>query len=192
MLASRLAAIPRLGLRHTLSRPPAATRRPYTNPAGYKHSQHPVPVAGPVIWAACAAGTIYFTCAAYDVWQDITSFRKEDRHGLTFDKIQTQHARIWRRRPVSESVFTPGPIVAGSPSSFWDNLSGPTKIMGGLTLVNLGFFGLSKAPSRAAQLLWASLGHTPALPWYRNPQLFTSMFLVSHVLLLISPSCVHA
>lgn len=190
MLVSRLtAAVARAGARPALRRtlrpaaspPPhsAGARRSYTNVA-YDYSQNPVPFIGPVIWAATAVGTIYFTCAAYDVWQDIKTFRKEDRSGLTFDKVETEHARQWRRKSVSENIFTPGPIAAGSPRSVWDNLSGPSKIMAGMTLVNLGFVGLSKAPSSAAQMWWASLGHTPALPWYRNSQLFTSMFAVSH------------
>lgn len=126
-----------------------------------------------------AVGTIYFTCAAYDVWQDIRKFREEDRRNLTFEKLETEHARQWRRKSVSQSIINPGPIVAGSPKSFWDNLSGPSKIMAGMTLVNVGFFGLSKMPSTTAQTAWARLGHTPASPWFRNSQLFTSMFAVS-------------
>lgn len=191
MLVSRLtaaAARARPRLRRTLrpAAPPppphsAGARRSYTNVA-YDYSQNPVPFIRPVIWAATAVGTIYFTCAAFDVWQDIRKFREEDRRGLTFEKLQTEHARQWRRKAVSENIFTPGPIVAGSPRSVWDNLSGPSKIMAGMTLVNLGFVGLSKVPSPFAQTWWASLGHTPALPWYRNSQLFTSMFAHSGAL----------
>ncbi|KAG8163826.1 hypothetical protein KVR01_005744 [Diaporthe batatas] len=185
--AARARAGARPGLRRALRRPavstphPAGARRSYNTAGGYDYSQNPVPLIRPVIWAATAVGTIYFTCAAYDVWQDIKSFREEDRRGLTFDQLETEHARRWRRRTVSENIFTPGPIAAGSPSSVWDNLSGPSKIMAGMTLVNAGFVGLSKAPSTAAQGWWASLGHTPALPWYSNSQLFTSMFAHSGV-----------
>jgi rhomboid-like protein len=189
MLASRLtaaAARARPRLRRTLrpakSPPHSATaRRSYTNYGqGYDYSQNPVPVIGPVIWAVTAVGTIYFTCAAYDVWQDIRRFGEEDRRSLTFDKLEKEHAKQWRRKIVSQDIFTPGPIVAGSPGSVWDNLSGPSKIMAGMTLVNVGFVGLSKAPSTAARTWWASLGHTPASPWFRNSQLFTSMFAVSY------------
>lgn len=187
MLASRLTAAaararPRV-LRRTL-RPaapahhPAAARRSYTNIA-YDYSQNPVPAIGPIIWAVTAVGTIYFTCAAFDVWQDIRNLRDEDRRNLTFDRLEKEHAKRWRRKAVSQDIFTPGPIVAGSPSTVWDNLSGPSKIMAGMTLVNVGFQALSKAPSPTAQTWWASLGHTPALPWYKNSQLFTSMFAVS-------------
>lgn len=192
MLTSRLrpaaaaAAATRVrpSLRRTL-RPPAAphhpscsARRSFAN-VGNDYSQNPVPVIRPFVWAAAAVGTIYFTCAAFDVWQDLRTFREEDRRSLTFEKLETEHARQWRRKSVSQSIFTPGPIVAGSPRSVWDNLSGPSKIMAGMTLVNVGFLGLSKMPSPAAQTAWARLGHTPALPWFRNSQLFTSMFAVS-------------
>jgi len=189
MLASRLtaaAARARPRLRRTLrpakSPPHSATaRRSYTNYGqGYDYAQNPVPVIGPVIWAVTAVGTIYFTCAAFDVWQDIRRFGEEDRRSLTFDKLEKEHAKQRRRKIVSQDIFTPGPIVAGSPGSVWDNLSGPSKIMAGMTLVNVGFVGLSKAPSTAAKMWWASLGHTPASPWFRNSQLFTSMFAVSY------------
>ncbi|POS71423.1 hypothetical protein DHEL01_v210185 [Diaporthe helianthi] len=194
MLVSRLTATgARAGARPRLRRtrrpatspPPhsAGARRSYTNNVGgYDYSQNSVPLIGPVIWAVAAVGTIYFTCAAFDVWKDIKKFRKEDRRGLTFEELQAEHARQWRRKSLSENIFTPGPIVAGSPRSVWDNMSGPSKIMAGMTLVNLGSVGLSKAPSRAAQTWWASLGHTPALPWYSNSQLFTSMFAHSGAL----------
>lgn len=192
MLSSRLtsaaaAAATRVRppLRRTL-RPPAAphhhpscsARRSFAN-VGNDYSQNPVPVIRPFVWAAAAVGTIYFTCAAFDVWQDLRTFREEDRRSLTFEKLETEHARQWRRKSVSQSIITPGPIVAGSPRSVWDNLSGPSKIMAGMTLVNVGFLGLSRMPSPAAQSWWASLGHTPASPWFRNSQLFTSMFAVS-------------
>lgn len=186
MLASRLgltaaAARARPRLRRTL-RPaaphPAPARRSFANNLGYDYSQNPVPVIRPFIWAATAVGTIYFTCAALDVWQDVRRFREEDRRSLTFDQLETEHARQWRRKAVSQSIFTPGPIVAGSPRSVWDNLSGPSKIMAGMALANVGFLGLSRMPSTAAQTWWARLGHTPALPWFRNSQLFTSMFAV--------------
>lgn len=190
MLASRLTAAaararPRV-LRRTLrpaapAQHPAAARRSYTNIA-YDYSQNPVPAIGPIIWAVTAVGTIYFTCAAFDVWQDIRNLREEDRRNLTFDKLEKEHAKRWRRKAVSQDIFTPGPIVAGSPSTVWDNLSGPSKIMAGMTLVNVGFLGLSKAPSPTARTWWASLGHTPASPWFRNSQLFTSMFAVSQTL----------
>lgn len=190
MFASRLtaaaAARARPQLRRTLRpaapHPSSAGRRSFANNLGYDYSQNPVPVIGPLIWAATAVGTIYFTCAAYDVWQDIRGFRDEDRRGLTFDKLEAEHAKTWRRKAVSQSIITPGPIVAGSPRSVWENLSGPSKIMAGMTLVNVGFLGLSRAPSTAAQTWWASLGHTPASPWFRHSQLFTSMFAVSDAL----------
>lgn len=188
MLTSRLRPAAATRVRPPLRRiprPPAAphhpscsARRSFAN-VGNDYSQNPVPVIRPFVWAAAAVGTIYFTCAAFDVWQDLRTFREEDRRSLTFEKLETEHARQWRRRSVSQSIFTPGPIVAGSPRSVWDNLSGPSKIMAGMTLVNVGFLGLSKMPSPAAQTAWARLGHTPALPWFRNSQLFTSMFAVS-------------
>lgn len=189
MLASRLttaaaaASRARPRLRRTpkpaAPHPSSSARRSFANNLGYDYSQNPVPVIRPLIWAATAVGTIYFTCAAFDVWQDIRTFREEDRRSLTFDELETEHAKQWRRKAVSQSIFTPGPIVAGSPRSVWDNLSGPSKIMAGMTLVNVGFLGLSRAPSPTAQKSWASLGHTPASPWFRNSQLFTSMFAVS-------------
>ncbi|KAK2606765.1 hypothetical protein N8I77_005496 [Diaporthe amygdali] len=152
-----------------------ARRRSFTN-AGYDYTQNPVPVIRPVIWAVTAVGTIYFTCAAFDVWQDVKKFGKEDRRSLTFDQLEEEHKRQWRRKSLSTSIFTPGPIAAGSPSSFWDNLSGPTKVMAGMTFVNAGFWGLSRMPSQTARIWWAKLGHTPASPWFRNSQLFTAMF----------------
>lgn len=186
LLASRLtaaAARARPQLRRTL-RPaaphPASARRSFGNNLVYDYSLNTVPVIRPLIWAATAVGTIYFTCAAFDVWQDLRKFRDEDRRSsLTFDELEAEHTRQWRRKAVSQSIFTPGPIVAGSPRSVWDNLSGPSKIMAGMTLVNVGFLGLSRAPSTAARTWWTRLGHTPALPWYQNSQLFTSMFAVS-------------
>lgn len=159
--------------------PSSSARRSFANNLGYDYSQNPVPAIRPLIWAATAVGTIYFTCAAFDVWQDIRTFREEDRRSLTFDKLESEHAKQWRRKALSQSIFTPGPIAAGSPRSVWDNLSGPSKIMAGMTLVNVGFLGLSRAPSPTAQAWWASLGHTPASPWFRSSQLFTSMFAVS-------------
>lgn len=196
MLSSRLAAAasaasararPRLRRALRPAAPhPSSARRPFSSNIGYDYSQNPVPVIRPIIWAATAVGTIYFTCAAFDVWQDLRRLRDEDRRGITFEKLEREHAKQWRRKAVSQSIFTPGPIVAGSPRSVWDNLSGPSKIMAGMTLVNVGFYGLSRMPSTAAQTWWASLGHTPALPWFRNSQLFTSMFAVSGVLFFSS------
>lgn len=196
MLSSRLAAAasaasararPRLRRALRSAAPhPSSARRSFSSNIGYDYSQNPVPVIRPIIWAATAVGTIYFTCAAFDVWQDLRRLRDEDRRGITFEKLEREHAKQWRRKAVSQSIFTPGPIAAGSPKSVWDNLSGPSKIMAGMTLVNVGFYGLSRMPSTAAQTWWASLGHTPALPWFRNSQLFTSMFAVSGVLFLSS------
>ncbi|KAI3394647.1 hypothetical protein diail_2457, partial [Diaporthe ilicicola] len=182
MFGSRLAggARPRLRPRPRPSapRPHPSARRSFAN-QGFDYSRNPVPVFGPVVWAVTAVGTIYFTCAAFDVWQDVKRFDKEHRRSLTFDQLETEHKQRWRRKSLSPSILSPGPIVAGSPSSVWDNLSGPTKIMAGMTLLNAGVFGLSRTPSATALEWWAKLGHIPASPWYRNSQLFTSMFAVT-------------
>lgn len=186
MFCFRLRARPHLGrLRQT--QPSYSSRRSFiggSNGFGYEYSQHPVRVVGPTIWAVTAIGTIYFTCAAYDVYQDVKEFKHESRRNLTFDDIEGGNARALRRDIGFDAYFGRGPIVAGSPSTVWDGLDGPSKAITGLTLANIAVFGISKMPSPAAQQWWFNLAHTPGFPWFRNRQLFTHMFGVSTFLKL--------
>lgn len=183
MFCSRLRARPHLGRLRPVQTSQAARRSfiGQQNAFGYEYSQHPVRVIGPTIWTVGAIGTIYFTCAAYDVYQDVKELRDENRRILTFDDIELgKNARLGRGIGF-DAYFGRGPIVAASPSTIWEDLSGPSKTITGITLANIAVLGVSKMPSPAAQQWWASLAHTPGYPWFRYKQLFTHMFGVGIV-----------
>lgn len=185
MFCSRLraAARPHFGrLRPAKSSPSA--RRTFLGQSsafGYEYSQHPVRAIGPVIWTVGAIGTVYYTCAAYDVYQDVREHKNEGRRIVNFDDIEVGKAARQRRGIDLDTYFGRGPIVASSPSSIWENLGGPSKAITGLTLANIAVMGISKMPSPAAQQWWLSLAHTPGYPWFKYRQMFTHMFGVSHV-----------
>lgn len=181
MFRSSLKARPCLGrLRQTQSAHSA--RRNFigqSDASSYVYSQHPVRVISPTIWTVAAIGTIYITCAAYDVYQDAKEYGKESRHDLTFDDVEVGRARRRRRDRAKNAQFGGGPIVITSPSAMWDNLSGASQVITGLTLTNVAVWGVSRIPAPAAQQWWLSLAHTPGYPWFKNRQLFTHMFGVS-------------
>lgn len=183
MFCARLRARPCLGrLRQT--KPSPSARRFFnrqSNDFGYEYSQHPVRVVSPTVWTVATIGTIYFTCAAYDVYQDVKEYRSESRSDLTFDDIESGRKARLRRDIVLDAHFGRGPIVAGSPGALWDSLSGPSKVVVGIALANIAVVGVSKAPSPAARQWWFNLAHTPGYPWYKNRQLFTHMFGVIHL-----------
>lgn len=178
MFCSRLRARPFLGrLRQT--KPACATRRSFngqSNQSGYEYSQHPVRVIGPTIWSAAAIGTIYFTCAAYDVYQDFKMFPSDMRNELTSDDFEIAEKFRLAQDVARNAYFSRGPFVAGSPSVVWDGLGGSTKVIAGIALANTAIMGASKLPWPAAQQWWFSLAHTPGYPWFKNRQLFTHMF----------------
>ncbi|KUI53202.1 Presenilins-associated rhomboid-like protein, mitochondrial [Cytospora mali] len=175
MFCSRLRVRPHLGrLKQSHS-----TRRSFigqSNTYGYEVSAHPVRVIGPTIWSVATIGTIYFTCAAYDVYQDAKEFKTGGRRDLTFDDIEVGKTRRLRRDAANDAYLGRGPIIISSPGTVWDNLSGPSRMITGLSLANVAVWGISKLPSPAAQQWWFSLAHTPGYPWYKNRQLFTHMF----------------
>lgn len=183
MFCSRLRAgarlhLGRLGQFHSSP----STRRTFlgqTNAFGYEYSQHPVRAIGPTIFTIGAIGTVYFTCAAYDVYQDVQEYRNESRRILAFEDIEVGKAARLRRGIGFDTYFGRGPIVASSPSTIWENLGGPSKTITGITLANVAVMGISKMPSPAAQQWWLSLAHTPGYPWFRYRQMFTHMFGVS-------------
>lgn len=180
MFRSRLraGARPHLGRLRRLQSSPS-TRRTFLGQSdafGYEYSRHPVRFIGPTLSTIGAIGTIYFTCAAYDVYRDVQEYRNENRRILTFDDIEVGKAARLRRGISFDTYFGRGPIVASSPSTIWKNLGGPSKVITGITLANVAVMGIAKMPSPAAQQWWISLAHTPAYPWFRYRQLFTHMF----------------
>ncbi|KAF3765771.1 hypothetical protein M406DRAFT_105962 [Cryphonectria parasitica EP155] len=145
-------------------------------------SQHPVRIVGPAIWSITAVSTIYFTFAAWDVYQDVKGYSKESRRGLTFDRIEADRLRKLRARrrtqeSVSSSPFSGGPIVVTSPSSVWNSLSGPDQVVASVAAVNLTTLALSRAPSDPARRFVLGLAHTPVEGPFRNRQLLTSSFV---------------
>lgn len=180
MFCSRLKARPRVnGLG------PGAWRRssrPRASPSFSQYhqpiwAQHPVRVLGPAVWSITAVTTIYFTCAAYDVWQDVRRYDKNGRGGLTFDQIEADRAVRTIRQSVSSPGFIRGPIVVSSPGSVWNNLSGPGQVMTSVAAINLTTLVLSISPSLGAQRFTCALAHTPAEGAFRNRQLLTSSFM---------------
>lgn len=160
---------------------------PSDRPSSFSHrysqdhhnwSQYPVRIVGPTIWGIAAVSTIFFTCAAYDVYQDLRRYNKEKRRTLTFEQLETD--KYYRN--LRESYSTPvsgntGSIVATSPSAMWHSLSPPTQVVTAITGINIATMALQRAPSTLAQNWVASFAHIPAQGAFRYSQLLTSAFV---------------
>ncbi|CAN8104048.1 unnamed protein product [Discula destructiva] len=141
-------------------------------------SPYPVRILGPTLWSVTAIGTIYFTCAAYDVYQDAKKYSKGDRRTLTFEQIEADAApKRFRDKFLSTpSDARTGPIVVSSPLDLWNGLSGPGKVMASVIGINTLTLGLRYVPSKLTRRFVYSLAHTPVQGNFRYRQLLTSAF----------------
>lgn len=169
---------------------PTPTRRPSSTTRNFSqqqsHHQLPIQVQSPVrifrpaVWSLAAIGTIYSTCAAYDVHQDVKRYRKDRRQALTFEQIESDRASRLRREKYqsqgSSSRFGDGPIAVESPRALWDSLSGPGQVMASVFAVNAATLTVAYMPSLVAKRFFMGLGHTPVEGMFRYRQLITSAF----------------
>lgn len=185
MLCFRLRARPRprvgrLGkVSSTPSPEPSFTRR-FSQQWGGQLNEYPVRLLGPAIWSVTAVGSIYITCAAYDVCQDLRKYTKESRHSITFDQIEADRSVRRVRDEGSASEFNPRSIMPASPSAAWNSLNGPAQVMTSVAITSTAVLALSKAPSVSAQnFVLTRLSHIPVEGAFRNSQLLTSAFVHS-------------
>lgn len=167
-MAARLSRFTR-----TPSTPSLPFKRSYhQSDPNYWIANHPVRVAGPIIWSIAAVGTVYFTCAAYDVYQDVKGYPESRRHGVDIKQLEANKAR---RRPSGDDGF---PDVSQGIGSAWNSLSGPSKVLAAVTTTNTALLVLQKAPSHAVEnWMFTHLCHIPAAGAFRYPQLLTSAFM---------------
>lgn len=171
----------RLGGCHPTTRPSVRFTRKFSQNEVYQHmtwEQYPVRIAGPIVWSIAAIGTIYFSCAAYDVSQDAKRYSKDRRRTLTYEQIENDRApRQVRTDFLGASSHGGGPIAVGSPRAMWDNLSGPGQVMAGVIGINAATLAMMYTPSAAAQSFVARLAHIPFEGSFRYRQLLTSAFV---------------
>lgn len=142
--------------------------------------QSQVRILRPAVWSIAAIGTIYFTCAVYDVYQDVKRYRKDQRQALTFEQIEHDRAsRLLREKYESRASsprFGDGPIAVESSRALWEGLTGPGQVMASVFAVNAATLTLAYMPSPAARRFFLGLGHTPVEGLFRYRQLITSAF----------------
>lgn len=140
-------------------------------------ARYPVRVVGPALWSVAAIGTIYFTCAAYDVHQDTKKYSEDRRRTLTFEQIEADRAPKQIRDIFSgSSNLGRGPIGVDSPRAMWDSLSGPGQVMASVVGINAATLALRMMPSAATQRFVLGLAHSPVEGAFRYRQLLTSAF----------------
>lgn len=134
-------------------------------------SSAPVRIVRPAFWSITAISTIYFTCAAYDVYQEAKHHPKDSRRSLDFDQLQAIQAARRRRERRVETDFS-------SPSAAWNSFSGPDRVLTCAAATSAAVQALSSVPSPAPRL-WINnhLAHTPMDWHFRGPQLLTSAFV---------------
>lgn len=150
------------------------------HPHAQLDTQSSVRILRPALWSVAAIGTIYFTCAAYDVRQDVKCYRKDQRQTLTFEQIEnTRASRLRRERFQAQqgsSRFENGPVALESPRVLWDSMSGPRQVMASVIAINAATLAAVYMPSQAAQRFVLGLGHIPVEGAFRYRQLITSSF----------------
>lgn len=196
MFCSRLRAGPRvhhhLGFSSRLSSKLSST--PSSNPSlvrrfsqqwGQEYGIPRVRLIRPAIWSITAASTIYFTCAAYDVYQDLKRYTKDSRRSITFDQMDAERIVRSLQDIGAPPEFSSGPVNFASPSAVWNSLSGPTKAMTSVAITNTAVLALSKTHVSAEIFTVTKLSHTPVEGLFRNSQLLTSAFVHSGTLHLL-------
>lgn len=140
-------------------------------------SLHPVRILGPTLWSVAAICTIYFSCAAFDVYRDAQGYSKDRRPSLTFEQIQADRAGKRARGPASgPSNNINGPFIIASPLDLWYDLSESEKVMASVAGINALTLGITYVPSTVAQNFYLGLAHTPAEGAFRYRQLLTCAF----------------
>lgn len=193
MFCSRLRAQSRVGgarlsrfQRHSFR--PSFARNFFHNSGHQQHdwSRTPVRIFRPTIWSISAVTVIYFTCAAYDVYRDVKKYTKDTQRGITFDRLEADRYVRRIREPINAPNFITDSGITASPSSMWNNLSGPGQVMTSVAATNVAILAISKSPSVAAQN-WVlfKLSHLPVDGAFRNHQLLTSTFVHSGPLHLL-------
>lgn len=166
--------------RHPACRPTFARHFSGSNEEQIRWQQYPVRILGPAIWSAAAIGTIFFTCAAFDVYQDAKKYTRDRRRALTFDDIEADRVpRRGRDIFIGPEDFNRGPIAVSSPLDLWYGLSGPGKVVASVVGVNALTLGLYYAPSPLTKRFVVSLAHTPVEGVFKYRQLLTSAFVHS-------------
>lgn len=136
-----------------------------------------VRIIGPAVWSISVVGTIYFGCAAFDVYQDAKKWAasKGSKGTVTFDEIELARTMSSVRTLYRETSSSNGPFVFSTPWSAWNNLDGPHKLVASVTVLNTGSLLIYK--SRFPPLepwYFVNFTHMPVMP--KNFTLFTSMF----------------
>lgn len=158
------------------SRPSSSTftRSYHQNGSHQQHdwSYNPVRILAPTVWSITAVSTIYFTCAAYDVYQDVRRYPKDRRRSIDFNQLEADGARRRPRRHDSLPDLSEGPVAA------WNSLSGPQKVLAGVTATNTALLVLEKvSPEVFLNWVVTRLSHIPVQGSFRNSQLLTSAFV---------------
>lgn len=126
----------------------------------------PVRALGPTLWVFTAAGTIYLSCAAYEVHQDVQEFKKRPLGDVTYNNIDDVRTNKGVRQSAATMGFSPMDIF----TTPWSGLNSAEKMLATIGVLNIGVFGACRF-SPSATLLFA---HIPAST--RNFTLLSSMF----------------
>lgn len=138
----------------------------------------PVRVVGPVLWSIAAVGTIYFTCAAYEVRRDLKDVPKKWRSLATESAIanRKQGPERLQRGGLAGILGTDG----ANPIAGFLNRHGEVGwVFASLVGINLCTLVPSTASPIVESALLRNLAHFPAEPNFRYHQLLTSAFLHS-------------
>ncbi|KAJ4424193.1 hypothetical protein N0V82_001059 [Gnomoniopsis sp. IMI 355080] len=175
----------RLGWSRNTSRPSTRNFSQHQSASQAFEAEAPVRILRPTAWSAAAVGTIYLTCAAYEVRQDAKKYSEDRRRTLTFEQIENDRAS-GRLRENSRSSFDigNGPIGVDSPRALWDSLNGPAQVMVSMFGINAAALSvLYMPPGNVQRLFWGELaGHVPVEGFFRYRQLLTSTFAHTGVL----------
>lgn len=143
-------------------------------------SDAPVRILRPAAWSVAAITTIFFTCAAYDVHQDVRQCATPDgTWRLGFDELQVVRAarRLRdRREPRAFAQQQQPPPDLSSPRAAWDGLGGPDRVLACAAATSAAVQALSSLlPSPAP--VHRRLAHYPVDWHFRGHQLLTSAFV---------------
>ena len=137
-----------------------------TQPYNTYFSYPPVRALGPTLWVFTVSGTIYLSCAAYEVHQDVQEFKKQPLGPVTYNNVDNQRMT----KGIRQSGATMGFSLMDVFTTPWSMLNSSEKMLTTAGALNIGVFGGCRF-AYPALLLFA---HIPAST--RNFTLFSSMF----------------
>lgn len=163
---------------------PTTSSRPFARNFSENHRSpqellalHSVRILRPTLWSVGVICTIYFSCAAFDVYQDAKGYSKDKRPSLTFEQIQADRAPKRVHDTASKSTnYARGPRVVFSPLDLWHDLSGAGKVIASVAGINALTLGISYVPSTVTRKFYDSLAHIPAEGAFQYRQLITSTY----------------